>query len=207
MASQGPRWNPDVVLIYQMSTDLVASTRGEPFATASPRGLGARAVDAMDAFVEQTTIYELLKSNVSSRINASSVLDRRLPDGAQEKYFESLNRLITTAKTLGARPIVCTFCFSHEPSNLPKDFRLVLLKTAPELAPVAWFDAIGSWNESILNRSDIEVIDVASGTSGQGKYFRDPVHFSVIGHDHIATQLANYFESNVAEVVGSGGRE
>ncbi|MEL6108804.1 MAG: hypothetical protein AAFU85_22580, partial [Planctomycetota bacterium] len=208
LALRGPTWKPDVVLIYQMSTDLVGSTRDVPTgAPGTPRGLGAQLVDAMDALAERTTIFELLKSNVSSRITAASVLDRQLPDGAEKQYFESLNRLIERARSLGARPIVCTFCFSHAPSRLPGDYQLVLLKTAPTLDPVAWFDSITAWNKTLLSHPDLEVIDVAEGTSGEGEFFRDPVHFSVKGHEHVANRLAEYFELNVAQTAGSGDRE
>lgn len=207
LRTRGPAWKPDVVLIYQMSTDLVGSTRNKPKQTAAPRGLGGRLVDTIHAFGERTTIYELLKSNVSSRITSASLLDRRLPDGAQERYFDSLNRLVDTSKALGAKPVVCTFCFSHEASQLPDDYKLVLLKTAPNLVPGAWPESIATWNQSLLTQNGFEVIDLAKGTSGHGEYFRDPVHFSLQGHEHIATRLAEYFASSIASSTAQGVRK
>ena len=195
LASLASTWTPDIVIAYQMSNDLsanfyVGDTMNKNTTKAIPQGL-PKLTEQVDRFVEQTTLYELLKSNITARITKERILRSDVEQASENHYFQQLKQLQTTATTSNAKFFVCTFGFSHIQSDLPVDYELVLLKTLPDLKPSAWRNVVHRWNQGIRDRHPVCTLDVGTATAKKPELFRDPVHFSKAGHEWVGQTIAN----------------
>ncbi|EMI56917.1 hypothetical protein [Rhodopirellula sallentina] len=202
LAATGAEWKPDIVLVYQASNDLSAMVKNGLRAAenewvikesiTSPRGLPSL-VGPIQEWIEQCSLYELIKANATARLNGARILDTDVPDAYASQFFSDLHRLESSAEAIDAKFAVCTFAFSHagELNTLPDDYRLILLKTIPDLAPVAWSKCFDRWNHQLRDQKDtFVVLDVAKFARGETELFRDPVHFSELGHQAVGEFLA-----------------
>ncbi len=195
LTSLAATWKPDIVIAYQMSNDLIADFHTdrklpEGVVKTIPQGL-PRLTDDVDRFVEETTLYELLKSNATARISQARILQRDADRTSEQNYFQQLECLQEAATDAEASFYVCTFGFSHFESDLPADYELVLLKTLPDLLPSAWGQVVHRWNRGIRDRYPNRLLDVAAAIERRPELFRDPVHFSKSGHDVVGQTIAN----------------
>jgi hypothetical protein len=198
----GPRWRPDVVVLYQMSTDVDELSR----LLLGKRGLeaaaGAEGLDWGARFVERTTVQPLLKEHVSSRVTLERPLADTLgPEG--ERAFEARVRaFVASVRALGARPVLVTFATSHARTT-PGRMPLHVFRFNIRLSRRGWHDTVDAWNRVLVRVAadeQVPLVDVAAVLLGRTEAFVDFVHFTADGHVQVARLLADALVEG-----GSGG--
>lgn len=204
----GPTWQPDFVLLYNMSTDIKALSR-EYLAQAHgcmphtvegespPVHSGDAGVGWLNRYTERTTIYQQLKSNVTARITTQCILADGLGQQAECDFRDAILRFVRVCRRLGATPVLCTFCFSHKATNvqaMPDQYRIALLRTDEFLSISGWIATCQRYNQIIRDTAkeeQVALVDLDRRIGGRPEFFRDAVHFSREGHIEIARVLAD----------------
>lgn len=204
-----PRWRPDVVVLYQMALDINRLTR--QFAAGSADGpaeatpLKAPVPWAVRMF-EQTSIYSLMKANLTPAIAAEQVLHQSLPAAVNDRYCEEVEGFIRRVQALGARPVLCTFACRYSATQddaMTGDIRQSLLRYNHFLAPGVWPAAVELLNERIRQigrQRGVTVIDIAADVAGRPELFRDFVHFTPAGHAVVARAIADELRDALPQV-------
>ena len=197
LESLGPDWQPEVVIVYQMSMDLVSNYKFNtgmlPIDPSPTHGLGNSFGKWMQRYLEKTTTYELLKGNLTVRLNEAASFASEAPRLDQTAFISEINDLANVCRRLGARMYVCTFAFSNPRGDFPREYVLALQKWAPGLSPNGWVVTIEDWNEAIRDGAkNFRVIELDRELSGSPSLFRDPVHFSAEGHRRVAKELGSF---------------
>jgi hypothetical protein len=213
--SEGDRWQPDIVVLYQMSNDIGRITRiiCEHRAAESPAASAAElpGVPLADRLVEQTSTWPLLKTNLTPLLIRQRVLRDELGDEADRIFESQLRELIAAWKSHHATPVLCTFATSHDSRNVdaaPLDTVNTILRYNMHLSMRGWVKTVEKWN-TIIRRvagdEKLAVIDVNAAVAGKTRYFRDFVHFTREGHDVVARTLAEGLRSEA--VTSAAGDE
>lgn len=192
LAAAGPRWKPDVVVLYQMSTDVDELSRLLLGTTGLSAASGAEGLDWGSQLVDRTTLQPLLKEHVSSRVTLLRPLVDTLGEAGERAFEERVRSFLAAVRALGAQPVLCTFATSHDrasPEALPPHvFRFNL-----RLSRKGWHDTVDAWNEvlrRVARTEGVPLADVAAVLLGRPEAFVDFVHFSAPGHDAVARVLA-----------------
>ncbi|MFC1639643.1 hypothetical protein ACFL3B_02650 [Gemmatimonadota bacterium] len=205
----GPTWTPDYAVLYGLSMDL---------GLLSEQFLGAGVVDDPDRgkasdpketelvsgpfrylskLYETTTLYSQLKSHVTTLITEQQILADSLPAVALDSFRATVNAFVDAAIGIGATPVLTTFATSYsldDPEPLSLASKRFILRYNPYLKPQGWLAAVKSLNSvfwEVAGERDITLIDLDSELTSHHDLFRDPVHFSVLGHSEAATLLAD----------------
>ena len=203
-------WKPDVAVLYQMSTDVDQLSRtlgqkGGLEAAAGSEGLSWGA-----AVITRTTVWPLLKEEISSRVTRMMPLDDGL--GAEgERAFEARVRGFTAAcRELGIQPVLCTFATSHgrdDPDPLPNH----VFRYNQRLSRKGWHDTVDAWNDLLRRVAKDEgllLVDLAPLLLGRRASFVDFVHFSKAGHETVARAVVEALRgpANPRPLGGEGPR-
>lgn len=198
-----PDWQPDYAILYQGSLEVDALsdryigdlTAGEPGSAEVDRGETQRPSSAV-RLVESTTLYALLKVNVTARLTQSRVLADELGEEAMADFRQSLLDFVAAVREHGSKPVLCTFATMHDRDALGSfsaDAVTSIFRFNVHLSLAGWVDAIETMNEIILavgQEEGVPVVDIAGALGGQSDLFRDFVHFTAEGHERVAEVLA-----------------
>jgi hypothetical protein len=203
LAADGPRWKPDVVVLYQMSTDVDELSR----LLLGKRGLteasGAEGLDWGSRLIEQTTLQPLLKEHVSSRVTLQRPLVDTLGTEGERAFEGRVRAFVAAVRALGAKPVLCTFATSHARTT-PGQLPLHVFRFNIRVSRTGWHDTVDAWNRILVKvaaEERIPLVDVAGALLGQGDAFVDFVHFTASGHDRVAALL----EEAILPAGGAGG--
>lgn len=218
----GPQWNPDYVILYQMSLTvgsiskkLFSGNRGQKASLNAQAEKTAGPISWVNKLVESTTIYANVKGQIAARVEASRVLANDLGIQGEQEYAELVHQFIRAARGIGAAPILTTFATSHTRQHLgkfPEEIALLLFRNGAFLSVEGWVRSIERFNEvtrQIAGQEGVMLIDVASEVSGQPEYFRDFVHFTPEGHKAVARTIKTALmrmEPREVSIVAQGQR-
>ena len=207
----GDRWQPDVVLLYQMSNDvdLLSQEHYGAASTPAPEDSDEQLLDAPEGpdssqgstrgalvrVVEETTLYHNIKSNLTARLAAGRQLVDRVDPRLEVLFERELRSFVQAVRTLGAQPVLCTFASSHASHDQERATvtERTLLRFNLHLSLEAWIDAVARLNEVIrrvARDEQIALVDVARELTGQVQHFRDFSHLRETGHQEVARILA-----------------
>jgi hypothetical protein len=203
LEGKGAIAQPDVVILYQMSTQITKLSKqllsGKRSST--PKGQGSNNTSSASQpsriaqWYENTSLFALLKGNISNRLTGQRVLADTLGDRADEEFELHVKEFVKTVRKVGAQPVLCTFATSHTQKNLPNvppDVPDLLFRYNVYLSLSGWFDAITRFNHILKRVADeqhILLIDIDTAISGRPEYFRDFVHFTPDGHQKVAQTI------------------
>ena len=203
LESRGAREKPDVVILYQMSTQITKLSK-QLLSGKQPRSSKAKESDNpkqtpqpswIAQIYEHTSLYALLKGNISNRLAGQRVLADSLGEPADRVFETQVKEFVHSARKVGAEPVLCTFATSHTKKNLPDvpgevtDF---LFRYNVYLSLSGWFETITRFNQTLKRVADEEhlrLVDLDSVVSGHPEYFRDFVHFTPEGHRKVAEAI------------------
>lgn len=198
----GEQWQPDYVILYQLSQPLQAIARrigagkgGNVPSTVTQSSMTARPFGWADRLVEETTVYANLKGQVTARIGAQRVLANSLGEEGDRAFEALLRAFLEEVRRLGAVPVLTTFATSHTRQQLaefPEEIALGLFKYSSVLSVEGWVTSVERFNrvtERVASQEGVRLIDVAGRVSGRPEYFRDFVHFAPAGHRVVAETM------------------
>lgn len=202
--ARGKRIRPDVVILYQMSTEiteiskrLLSPRRSESTkakVSDAPLPPPAQSNIIVQAF-EHTSIYALLKGNLSNRLAGQRVLADSLGGEGDVAFEQQVLVFVQTARGMGAEPVLCTFATSHTRSqfpNVPDSISGFLFRYNMYLSVIGWLDAVDRFNDvlrRIAAKEHIRIVELDMVLSGREEYFRDFVHFTPEGHARVAQAI------------------
>lgn len=216
LESRGINLKPDVVVLYQMSLQITKLSkqflsRNQPdpnkvksFGTSKP----ARP-SWITQLYENTSLYALLKGNVSTRLTAQRVLADSLGQQAELEFERQVKEFVTSVRKLRAEPVLCTFATSHTQRNMPHvpgevtDF---LFRYNVYLSLSGWFETLSRFNQILKRLADEEhlrLVDLDAVLSGHPEYFRDFVHFTPEGHQKVAETIYAELQTQVPKRLAS----
>lgn len=203
LEAKGAVAQPDVVILYQMSTQITKLSKqllsgkhpGLPKRQASNNPSEATRPSRIAQWYEATSVYALLKGNVSNRLTGQRVLADSLGDPGDEAFERDVRDFVDTVRQVEAKPILCTFGTSHTKKNLPNippEVPDLLFRYNVYLSLSGWLEAITRFNhilERIADEQHILLVDIDAAVSGHPEYFRDFVHFTPDGHRKVAQTI------------------
>src|SRR5487761_1253815 len=191
LARLGPEWRPNVVVLYQMSMEIVHLSRkylgaapvtGKDDGEEPAAGPPARTQGVIAKAAAETTTYTTLKANVTPWFAGQRVLADELGDAAEQDFEERIHNFLREAERLGAVPVLCTFATSDgldDADRLPGDVRQFMLRYNRYLSPRGWARSIARFNAAIRRiaaEEGVTLVDCEKAMTGQASYFRDYVH-------------------------------
>jgi len=201
------RWQPDVVILYQLSLDIgllsrqflgpakkkIASGNADvelsPAASAGEPSWAAR-------LYRKTTSYELLNAVITTRVSAMGLSNDDIGNEARNAFRRKIVRYVDEVRALGAEPVLCTFSVSFPPgatTPVPRDVVLFVHRWTAHLSARGWLAAVEQLNgviRDVAGDRGVLLVDTASVLTGREALFRDPVHFTPQGHDVMADTIA-----------------
>ena len=205
LESRGTAIKPDVVILYQMSTQItklskqLLSGKHPGSSKAKSEGQDSSKPTSPPSWISQlyenTSLYALLKGNISNRLTGQRVLADSLGKPADLEFERQVNEFVNTVRQVGAQPVLCTFTTSHtrrQMPNVPNEVTDLLFRYNVYLSLSGWFDTITRFNQILKRVADeqqIRLIDLDSVLSGHSEYFRDFVHFTPEGHEKVAETI------------------
>lgn len=197
-------WPPQFVLIYCMSTDISYHSKEthfnadkSPNLRAAPSDSGSSPFSWQSRLIESTTSYELIKSNVSSRITACRVRKGNLNPAICEAYLASVAGFVEDIRQAGATPVICTFATSHTLNSIddiPDEYAYGTYRYTPDLSMRSWVNYVKDLNDMLRRfavENNVHLIDTEAMIGDRPEYFRDFVHFSEQGHQAVARCIAS----------------
>ncbi|GAB1723773.1 MAG: hypothetical protein GDA65_18275 [Nitrospira sp. CR1.1] len=203
LATRGVLAQPDVVILYQMSTQITKLSKqllsgkhpSPPKEQVSNNPPSPPQASRIAQWYEATSVYALLKGNVSNKLTGQRVLADTLGDRADEEFERQVKEFVNTVRQVGAQPILCTFATSHTRKslpNVPPEVPDLLFRYNVYLSLPGWFDTITRFNhilKRVANEEHVLVVDIDASVSGHPEYFRDFVHFTPDGHQKVAQTI------------------
>ncbi len=199
-------WRPDVVVLYQMESGTLggpgpgtaaSDLEGPVLAQANLPRSAQPSRSWLTRTVEELTLYTMLKTNATSRLVEEKQLPESLDEVVVDDFAAAVERFVATAERVGARPVVSTIAISHKAGNLeqmPTQFRLARLRFDSSVSVAGWVDSIDRFNgrlHLIAQNSNLQLITLEEQIGGRPKFFRDPVHFTRLGHAEVGRTMAN----------------
>jgi len=204
LEARGNRIHPDIVILYQMSTEITELSK----VLLSPRRSGStKAKDSGTALpppaqpnrivrvFEHTSIYALLKSNLSNRLAGQRVLADELGGEGDIAFEQQVLAFVQTARRIGAEPVLCTFATSHTRSqfpNVPDSVSSFLFRYNMYLSVIGWLDTVDRFNDVLRRlaaKEHFRLVELDTVLSGREENFRDFVHFTPEGHARVAQEI------------------
>ncbi|HVA45531.1 MAG TPA: SGNH/GDSL hydrolase family protein [Pirellulales bacterium] len=196
-------WRPNVVLLYQMSMEIVALSREHLGANRPTRKAHAdtgpvepRHESALERAAAETTTYSTLKANITPWIASQRVHAEDIGQAAEQDFDRRVRDFVKAVRDVGASPVLCTFGTSHsqdDAGRLPWPVRQFMLRYNRYLSPAGWTRAIARFNAAlrqIAEEEGVPLVDCERAMTGQARYFRDFVHFTPEGHRRVAELLS-----------------
>jgi len=214
----GPKFEPDFVLLYQMSNDIdLISERlaaGLPAGATPGAGAGSgQSFAPVSPWIQGMTTYRQLKSHVSSRVAEHlplwDDLDAHTPPGSAspvELFRSGVESFLDSAEALGATPVLITFATAYGPANaneLPAEIVRQNLAMNIVLSATGWIKSIAEFNDElrrIAKERDLVCIDLAAELAGHPELFRDLWHFTPKGHTRVAELLSSSLTAHFHEL-------
>lgn len=197
----GQRYNSDISILYQMSTEISRMSKQDVSQKTPDQDNRTSQEehrsfwDFAPRFFEQTTLYTLIKTNLTTRLSECRNLPDSLPGEAHSEFKQLVRRYIKSSQAQGMTPVLCTFAASSSSvSQFPRDHWYAILRTTPKLSKQGWLSTINEWNESLralAQQHDLALIDLSDECTGKRELFRDFVHFSEEGHSRVAQVIAD----------------
>jgi hypothetical protein len=200
----GGTWEPKVVVLYQMSMDIVDLSRKHLGAN-KPSGKPSRQDDepgeaipesALRKAAAETTTYTTLKANLTPWIAGQRVLADDLGDAAEQDFEWRIRDFLHAVRESGALAVLTTFATSHgkeEAGRLPLTVRQFMLRYNRYLSPEGWARTVARFNAAvrrIASEEGVVLVDCEQAMTGEVGYFRDYVHFTPAGHKKVADLLS-----------------
>lgn len=205
LARIGNAWRPNVVVLYQMSIEIVDLSRKHlagNHATEKKHSEGhddapliASAGVIAKASAGMTT-YTSLKANVTPWFAGQRILADELGEEAEREYERRIYGFLQQVRKLKGTPVLCTFATSHGfdySGRLPGEVRQFMLRYNRYLSTQGWLETIARLNSAIRRIAadeDAILVDCERAMTGRAQYFRDFVHFTPAGHRKVAELLS-----------------
>lgn len=198
----GRDWQPSVVVLYQMSMEVVDLSRkhlgssGPAESHNEEEPVEPRRESAVGKAAADTTVYTTLKANITPWIASQRVLAPDLGEAAEQDFESRVRDFLRAVRETGALPVLCTFATSHgqqDAKQLPRDVRQFMLRYNRYLSPEGWTRAIARGNaiiRRVASEESVVLVDCEQAMTGNAQHFRDYVHFSREGHRRIAELLS-----------------
>lgn len=204
LEARGNRIHPNIVILYQMSTEITELSK---MLLSPRRSESTKAKDSGSALsppaqpnmivraFEHTSIYALLKGNLSNRLAGQRVLADSLGGEGDAAFEQQVLAFVQTARRIGAEPVLCTFATSHTRSqfpNVPDAVSSFLFRYNMYLSVIGWLDAIDRFNDvlrRIAAKEHFRLVELDTVLSGREENFRDFVHFTPEGHARVAQAI------------------
>lgn len=218
LAAKGAIAQPDVVILYQMSTEITKLSKqllsGKQPGTSKGQGSNNPQSPPQPSRIaqwyESTSLFALLKGNVSNKLTGQRVLADTLGKRADEEFELHVKEFVYTARQVGAQPILCTFATSHSQRNIPNvpnEVSDLLFRYNVYLSLSGWFDTISRFNhilKRIADEQHIPLVDIDAAVSGHSEYFRDFVHFTPEGHQRVAETIFAELHTHAPKQLAGG---
>ena len=213
----GEAWDPDIVLIYQMSNDLdqVASALvgrpldadagAESFSELAPPGNHL----SPTKLARRTAAYETTRANLGPVVSdlrpAYSGGKEDLDRAAAARIAARFRGVIERARELGAAPLIASFTTAYpDPlSDLPPEITAGLKRANGLLSSEGWRRWVRLGDESMRRLAAAEgvpVLEVAKELDGRSELFLDQYHFTPEGHRVFARLLADQLEPRLRDL-------
>lgn len=203
----GARWQPDFVVLYEMSNDIEYYS-GKHLDT--PRTLwtfdngifdSVRAV--LQGILERTSLYSHVRHYIGGSVLLSAQLPASLPEKAVGDFRMRLEAFIRECRNIGATPVLLTFAASNDVrsmQSMPLDYKFQVLRYNGNLSPEGWVHTIDRFNEIIRqvgSENDVIVADVAAHLDRRAEYYKDFFHFTPQGHAAMAALIGSLLSRQV----------
>ena len=203
------RWRPDAVVLYELSNDFtVEAKRGpDPADSETPADEDRPAApaplrwDGPAKLLERTTLYHLVKTNLTPRISRRTPLRGPLPPAARERYLGRVRRFVRVCRARGVPVVVGTLAVSHTGpavAELPAGFEGAMLRFLPTVSAAGWDGTVRDWNAGLRDLPGtfpdppaVRVADVAAAAGGRPALFVDFLHPNADGHAVLAETFAD----------------
>ena len=210
LRAEAARWKPDVAILYQMSTDVDQLSRTLGQKGGLEAAAGSEGLAWGSEVVAKTTVWPLLKEEVSSRVTRMMPLDDGLGEAGVRAFEARVRAFTATCRELGIQPVLCTFATSHgrdDPDALP----MHVFRYNQRLSRKGWHDTVDAWNDVLRRVAKDEgllLVDLAPLLLGKRASFVDFVHFSKAGHETVARAVVEALRSaaNPRPLGGEGPR-
>jgi lysophospholipase L1-like esterase len=194
-------FDPDVVIVCAITTDLVEHTRrrfpSQESDSDSRRGLTAWAY-------EYSLLLNLIRLNTSAfrARNIPQQRHDRLDDAGVEQYARRLERIIDICRQRDVEVILCTSARAFGDEAAPtSQYRLAQTALAhnSSLSLAGLNDAYARYNNavrSVAHEHRVTLVDLDALVPKRRAYFADSIHFSDAGHELAARAIARVISDN-----------
>ena len=210
----GAAWHPSVVVLYQMSMDIVDLSR-EHLAADKPSGKPRKDEEPGETSHEstlrkaaaETVAYTTLKANLTPWISSQRVLADDLGEAAEHDFEARIRDFLHVVRESDSLAVLTTFATSHgsqDAERLPLEVRQFMLRYNRYLSPEGWTRAISRFNQvvrRIASEEGLVLVDCESAMTGEARYFRDYVHFTPAGHIRVAELLSEQLGGQTIDAV------
>jgi hypothetical protein len=216
LEARGNHIHPDIVILYQMSSQITELSK----LLLSPRRSGStKAKDPrippppppqpnmIVRLFENTSVYALLKGNLSNRLAGQRVLADTLGEQGDAAFERQVMAFVRTARRIGAEPVLCTFATSHTRSQFPSIPGAVsgfLFRYNMYLSVMGWLETVDRFNDVIRRiaaKEHLRLVELDTVLSGREAYFRDFVHFTPEGHARVAQAIFSQLRQGSAPAI------
>jgi lysophospholipase L1-like esterase len=210
----GAQWQPDFVMLYEMSNDIEYYSGKHLDAPSTLWNFDNGIFDTVRAIlqgtVEQTSLYSHVRHYIGGSVLLSAQLPASLPEKAIGDFRTRLETFIRECRNIGATPVLLTFAASNDVrsmQSMPLDYKFQVLRYNGNLSPEGWVHSIDRLNEIIRQvgrENDVMVADVAAHLDRRPEYYKDFFHFTAQGHDAMASLIGSLLSRQVnATLAGS----
>jgi lysophospholipase L1-like esterase len=187
-------FNPDVVIVYQVGTDISAHARRQFAADA-----GSTKPRSVTKFMQETSLlFNLIRVNaaaLSSKLMPQRRHDRLDERGVRE-YAKRLARVVGIGKEHNWRVVLCTCPRAFGDRTAPTDeYALAASALAhnPALSLTGLNDAFDRYNEAVrrvANETGVTLVDLDQIVPRRRAYFVDALHLNDLGHQLVGEAIA-----------------
>ncbi|MGI9286669.1 MAG: SGNH/GDSL hydrolase family protein [Pseudomonadales bacterium] len=205
--TEGRRWQPDYILLYQMGNDvkslLQENDRRSNSGNDLDNGIFDVVEDKMQKLIEQTNLYVHTREFVGGYILISSHLNEQIPELVFREYRSRLEAYIAACKQIQAKPVLMTFLGRNRPEtadNIPLDLKFQLLKYTSLISPETWPRITSELNKiirQVAEQHKVLVIDLEKAALDEPDNFKDYFHFTKIGHKKVGEFVAKEMKDAV----------
>lgn len=189
------RFNPDVIIAYQMTADISAQAALE----FSRQRESASTKSILAEFVgKQSLLVNLIRLNTAAfkaRYFAQRCRDRLNSDGLV-KYERKLQELVQHCRDRSWRLVLCTCPRSFGDATAPSDqytLAASALASSPGLSLKGLNDAYMRYNEvirAVARTEGILLVDLDKRIPKRSDFFTDAIHLNDLGHRMVAEAIA-----------------
>lgn len=189
-------FDPDVVIVYQVGTDIAAHSRRQFSQPAPPDAFSSP--DVTKFMQRKSLLLNLIRVNTAA-FSAKQLVRRRhdrLDDRGIREYARRLTTMIGVGREHGWEMILCTCPRAFGDATAPTDQHTLAasaLSHNSTLSLAGLNDAFARYNEAIrhvANEMDVTLVDLDRLVPKRRAYFADAMHLNDSGHWLVGEAIA-----------------